>query len=112
MKKGKVVSVNFEPQIGAEIMKTRPAIILSNTLLNQKLPVITVVPLRSNLKLALPFMHTIVPSSKNGLKVDSFADVCQVKSIDKKRIQGIIGTLENEDLAEVISSLDFVFHGA
>ena len=110
MKKGQIVEVDFEPQIGAEIMKTRPAVIISNNFLNNKLPTITVVPLRSNLDLALPFMHIVNIDRSNGLKNDSFADVCQLKSFDKKRAKRIIGKLSNEDLAEIISSLDFVFH--
>ena len=110
MTKGKIVEVDFEPQVGAEIMKRRPALVISNTSLNNKLPVITVVPLRSNLNLALPFMPIIFMNARNGLIKDSFSDVCQVKSIDKKRVKSVLGTLSKEDLAEVISSLDFVFH--
>lgn len=112
MKKGKIVAVDVEPQVGAEIMKTRPALVISNTVLNNKLPVITVVPLRGNLDLALPFMHIVLMDGKNGLTKDSFADVCQVKSIDKKRVKNIVGTMSKEDLAEILSSLDFVFHDA
>lgn len=110
MKKGQIIEVDFDPQVGAEIMKTRPAVIISNDFLNTKLPTITVVPLRSNLDLALEFMPIINISLKNGLSKDSFADVCQLKSIDKKRIKKVIGVLSKNDLAEVISSLDFVFH--
>jgi mRNA interferase MazF len=110
MKKGQIVEVDFNPQVGAEIMKTRPALIISNTILNNKLPVISVVPLRGSIDLALPFMHTIYFDRNNGLAKDSFADVCQIKSIDKKRVKGLLGIVSKEDLAEVISSIDFVFH--
>ncbi len=110
MKKGQIVEVEFNPQVGSEIAKKRPAIVISNTVLNNKLPVITVVPLRGSLNLALPFMHIIYFDAKNGLTKDSFADVCQIKSIDKKRVKRILGKLSDDDLAEVISSMDFVFH--
>jgi mRNA-degrading endonuclease toxin of MazEF toxin-antitoxin module len=76
-------------------MKTRPAVIISNNFLNSKLPTNTVVPLRSNLDLALPFMHIINLDRTNGLKNDSFADVCQLKSFDKKRVKKILGKLSN-----------------
>lgn len=109
MRQGQIVNVDFEPQIGAEIMKTRPAVIISNTQLNSKMPVVTVVPLRGSLELALDFMHIVNLDFKNNLDKDSFADVCQVKSIDKKRIKGVRGVVSNNDLAEIISSLDFVF---
>ena len=110
MKKGQIVNVDFEPQIGAEIMKTRPAVIISNTELNKILPLITVVPLRGNLDKAFEFMHIVNFDAKNKLDKDSFADVCQLKSIDKKRVKSIRGVMSNDDLAEIISSLDFVFH--
>ena len=109
MKKGDIVDVDFEPQVGAEIKKTRPAVIISNTILNNKLPVITVVPLRGSLDFALDFMHIVYYDAKNGLTKDSFADVCQIKSIDKRRIKGILGKASKDDLAEIISSIDFVF---
>jgi len=109
MKQGQIVNVNFEPQLGAEIMKTRPAVIISNTLLNNKLPVVTVVPLRGSLDKALDFMHIVNFDAKNNLDKDSFADVCQLKSIDKKRVMGLRGVIGTDDLAEIISSLDFVF---
>lgn len=112
MKKGQIIEVEFDPQVGAEVKKTRPAVIISNNYLNNLLPVITVVPLRGNLNLKLDFMHVINFDSKNGLTKDSFADVCQIKSIDKKRVKRVLGILSKEDLAEIISSIDFVFHEA
>ena len=110
MKKGQIVNVDFEPQIGAEIMKTRPAVIISNTEINKVLPVVTVVPLRGSLNRALEFMHIVNLDAKNKLDKDSYADVSQVKSIDKKRVKGIRGVMGNDDLAEIISSLDYMFH--
>ncbi len=109
MKKGDIVDVDFEPQVGAEIRKTRPAVIISNTILNNKLPIITVVPLRGNLDMAFEFMHIVFFDQKNGLQKDSYADVCQIKGIDKKRIKGILGKVSKDDLAEIITSIDFVF---
>lgn len=111
MYKGTIVEVEFDPQVGAEIKKTRPALIISNNYLNKQLPVITVVPIRGSLELALPFMHILYYDLKNGLTKDSFADVCQLKSIDKKRVKRIVGKVSLNDLAEVISSLDYVFQG-
>ena len=112
MKKGTVVEVEFDPQVGAEIKKTRPAVVISDTQLNNKLPVVTVVPLRGSLELALPFMHIVDFDVKNGLTKDSFADVSQIKSIDKKRITRVLGRVSDNDLAEVLSSLEFVFFAA
>ena len=50
-KKGEIYLVNFDPTIGHEVKKKRPALIISNNIHNQYSPLITVAPLSS---LALP----------------------------------------------------------
>ena len=54
MKRGDVWWVNFEPSIGGEIRKKRPAIIVSNDAANRNLARVVVVPLTSNTEKAYP----------------------------------------------------------
>ncbi len=100
MKNGEIWLVNFEPRVGQEIKKTRPAIIVNSDTLGV-LPLKVVVPLTDGLKTQQPWMAAIFPNPKNGLSKFSLADCFQVKSISDKRFVKKIGALSEEELAEV-----------
>jgi mRNA interferase MazF len=100
MKNGEVWLVNFEPQIGQEIKKTRPAIIVNSDALGV-LPLKVVVPLTDGLKQQQTWMAKFSPSQKNGLSKTSFADCFQVKSLSEKRFVKKIGVLTEAEMADV-----------
>jgi mRNA interferase MazF len=54
MTRGSVWWVEFEPSIGSEIKKTRPAVIVSNDLANQHLTRVVVIPFTSNVSRVYP----------------------------------------------------------
>lgn len=94
MKQGEVWLINLDPTIGAEIRKTRPAIVVSDNFLG-KLPLKIIVPLtdwKSKYELA-PWMVKIEPNSLNNLSKDSSADCFQVRSISEKRFIRKIGNV-------------------
>lgn len=68
MKQNEVWLINLDPTIGAEINKTRPAIIVSDDSLG-KLPLRVIVPVtdwKDRYEIA-PWMVKFEPNSKNGL---------------------------------------------
>ena len=93
MKQGEVCLINLDPTIGAEITKTRPAIIVSDDSMG-KLPLKIIVPLtdwKDRYEIA-PWMVKIEPGIKNGLSKVLSADCFQVRSVSEERFVKKIGT--------------------
>jgi len=102
MKQGEIWLINLDPTIGAEIKKTRPAIIVSDDSLG-KLPLKIVVPItnwKEKYELVL-WMIKIEPNSKNGLTKDSSADCFQVRSVSEERFVKKIGNISEIIMDEI-----------
>lgn len=102
MKQGEVWLINLNPTIGAEIKKTRPAIIVNDNALG-KLPLKVIVPLtdwKDKYEVA-SWMIRIKPDSDNGLAKDSSADCFQVRSVSKERFVKRLGNISLMNLEEI-----------
>ena len=102
MKQGEIWLINLNPTIGAEIKKTRPAVIVNDNSLG-KLPLKIIVPVtdwKERYEVA-PWMIKIKQNSKNGLKKDSSADCFQVRSVSDQRFVKKIGTISDELIEEI-----------
>jgi mRNA interferase MazF len=94
--------VNLDPSIGAEIKKTRPAIIVSDDSLG-KLPLRVIVPItewKDRYNIA-PWMIKIESNSQNGLAKDSSADCFQVRSVSLKRFVRRLGFISEIIMDEI-----------
>ncbi|GHU45421.1 endoribonuclease MazF9 [Spirochaetia bacterium] len=96
MKRGSIWWVDFDPSIGSEIRKTRPAIILSNDIANSHLLRVVVVPLTSNTSRVYPGEAVVIV---NGRKNKALSD--QIMSADKSRLRNKIGNLSLTDLISI-----------
>ena len=100
MKQGEIWLVNFTPQVGQEIKKTRPAIILNPDSIGV-LELKIVVPITEQLRLQKQWHVPLHPSKKNGLNKESLADCFQIKSISNSRFISRIGILSDIEMVEI-----------
>ena len=93
MTRGSVWWVEFDPAVGTEIHKTRPAVIVSNDTANKYLARVVVVPLTSNVSRVYPGEAVVtVNDNKNKAMTD------QIMSADKSRLKNKIGELSDNDM--------------
>ncbi|MEK7162373.1 MAG: type II toxin-antitoxin system PemK/MazF family toxin [Patescibacteria group bacterium] len=100
-KRGEVWLVNFDPTLGSEIKKTRPALILQNNIANQFSPITTVAAITSEFDEPLYPTEVLIGAPEGGLKNDSVVLLNQIRSVDKARLVKRIGSLKEETVNRV-----------
>jgi mRNA interferase MazF len=99
MKRNEIWLINLDPAIGAEINKTRPAIIINDDRMG-RLPLRVIVPptdWKDNYSVA-PWMIKIEPDKVNNLSKVSGIDCFQIRSISQTRFVKKIGNLSEEQM--------------
>ncbi len=100
MKRGDIYLVDFDPSVGAEIRKQRPALIISCNEANKHLKTVMAIPFSSKVERVFPF-EVFVKKNDSRLDYDSKLKIPQMRAVDKSRLKSYIGTLNNDILEEV-----------
>jgi mRNA interferase MazF len=109
MRRGDIHVVDFEPSVGSEVDKRRPAVVVSSDASNEVVArlgrgLVTVVPLTSNVARVYPF-QVLLPAGRTGLDRDSKAQAEQIRSVAVERIGGRIGLVPHSLLAQLDDAL-------
>lgn len=104
--RGEVWDVRFDPSVGSEIQKVRPAVVVSVAEVG-RLPLRIVVPITDwNPRYArYPWIVNIRTTPLSGLSKDSGADAFQVKSVSLSRFIRKRGELTSEQMDEIAAAV-------
>lgn len=106
-RRGEVWRVDFEPVKGHEQGRTRPALIISNNILNQSSgEMVTVVPITTKARKLRSYLPVDPP--EGGLPQTSFIICDQVRSISTGRLSRRYGKVSRDVLNEVVRRLKFL----
>jgi mRNA interferase MazF len=102
MKQGEIWLLNLDPTVGAEMNKTRPAVIVNDDQLG-KLPLKIIAPITDwkDHYSVVPWMVAINPSNQNGLVKKCAIDCFQIRSVSKDRLIKRIGHVSNYEILHV-----------
>jgi mRNA interferase MazF len=104
--RGEVWLVNFDPTLGTEIQKIRPAIVISSNEIGI-LPIKLVAPITDwKDRYSRNLWHVkINPTVDNGLTKISSVDTLQLRGVDTQRFLKRLGTLLSDEIASITISI-------
>lgn len=97
--------VRFDPTLGAEIKKTRPALVLQNDVANRYSPIVIVAAVTSQFEEPLYPTEVLVRAPEGGLTRDSVVLLNQIRSVDKRRLIRPLGVLKSTTTNQVDRAL-------
>lgn len=105
-RRGEIWLVDFNPTIGTEIQKRRPAVIVSSDAVG-RLPIKLVAPITGwNPAFVTSYWHVhLVPDAMNGLTKESAVDALQLRGVDVQRFIQCMGRLPATKMEEIAAAI-------
>ena len=103
--RGEVWLVNFDPTLGTEIRKIRPAVVISSNNIGI-LPIKLVAPITDWKDWYVGNLwHIKLNPSNNGLSKDSSVDTLQLRGVDLQRFIHKLGSLTSEEMNSITTAI-------
>ena len=99
-RRGEIWWVRLDPAVGSEIAKTRPCLIVSNSVVNEHRRTVVVVPLSSSPRAAPPVTVGVTCSGQPAVAV-----IDQVRAVAKERLVSRVESLPAQQLKSVEDGL-------
>jgi mRNA interferase MazF len=103
-RRGEIYLVAFDPTLGHEIKKTRPAVIIQNNVSNQYSPITIVAAISSQFG-DPPHPREVVIPTRSGLSKPSAVILNQIRSVDRKRLIQRLGAVDAGTMRKVDEAL-------
>ena len=100
-RRGDIYLVNFDPTLGAEIRKTRPALIVQNDISNRYSPITILAAITSKFDIPPYPTEVIMETGESGLPQRSSVLLNQIRSVDRQRLVKRIGHASPETMQRV-----------
>ena len=111
MNNAEIWLIDLNPTIGAEIQKTRPAIIVSSNAIGI-LPLKVIVPITDwkTHYTKVPWMIKLTPDTENNLHKISAVDTFQVRSVSQQRFVRQLGRVDDDTMRCIKEGLKCVLN--
>jgi len=105
-RRGEIYRCSFDPTVGHEIRKTRPALVIQNDVGNRYSPLTIVAAITSTLSpVTYPVEVIVEPSISNGLEARSSIRLDQIRTVDRQRLVKRLGVMDAATMAKVDEAL-------
>jgi len=102
VRRGEIYLCSFDPTVGHEIKKTRPALVIQNDVGNQYSPLTIVAAITSTVSpVSYPVEVVIKPTAATGLDVESSIRLDQIRTVDRERLIRRLGVADPVTMAKV-----------
>ena len=97
---GDIWWVALDPTLVSEIRNTRPCVVISVKVLNERRRNVIVVPLSSSSKASPPILITVSCNGQTSMAVSD-----QIRAVAKERLRSRVGVLTTEEMAALEDGL-------
>ena len=109
MNAGEIYWVNLYPNVGDEIIKRRPVVVLNGGHdKHLKLAIVAPVTAWNSYWEKNPFFVSLEPNTKNGLNKKSVVDCFQIRAVSHDRFTEKIGEISNDEIDQIKRSITLI----